>query len=120
MKRPKRLRRGRPRRDYSDDPDLSVAELALALQAAWTLSERQAFDLALAVDQGVPSKPSKIPRGAKAKVGMLVGYALPMERTFASRSADLRRKLKSGKLHPSAEGVLTIARLLHRARARRL
>lgn len=113
-KRSKRLRRGRPPRDYSDDPDQSVAELEIALQAAWGLSERKALDLALAVDQGEPGTPSKIPRGVKA--GVLVGYALPQQKSFSSRSADIRRKLKSGKLRPRAEVVLAIARLLHRIR----
>jgi hypothetical protein len=103
--------RGRPPRDYSDDPDLLVAELAIALQAAWDVSERKAIDLALAWLQGESGKPSKRPRGSKA--GELVGYALPMQRSFASRSADIRRKLKAGKLRPNHEAVLKIARLLH-------
>jgi hypothetical protein len=120
MKRPKRLRRGRPRRNYSDDPDLSVAELAIALQAAWGLSERRAFDLTLAADQGEPVRSPKIPRGAKTKAGVLVGYELPMGKTFAGRNADIRRKLKSGKLRPDAEVVLKIARLLHRIRRLKL
>jgi hypothetical protein len=107
-------RRGRPPRDYSDDPDLPVAELAFALQIAWDLSERRALDLALAIYQGEPTKPSNIPRGAKA--GVLVGYALPTQKTFASRNADIRRKLKAGKLRPNAGAVRAIARLLHRVR----
>jgi hypothetical protein len=115
MKRPRRPR-GRRRRDYSDDPDLSVVDLAIALQAAWGLSERKAIDLALAVDQGEPVRPAKIPRGAKTKAGVLVGYELPMGKTFASRSTDIRRKLKSGKLRQDAEVVLKITRLLHRIR----
>jgi hypothetical protein len=101
---------------YSDDPDLSVAELAIALQAAWGLSERKAIDLALAVDQGEPGSPSKNPRGTKTKAGVLAGYTLPMEKTFVSRAADIRRKLKSGKLQPDAKTVLVIARLLHQIR----
>ena len=116
MKRPKKLPPGRPPRDYSDDPDVEVVEWAIALQAAWDLSERQAFDQALAICQGEAREPSKIPRGAKAKAGVVAGYALPMERTFASRSADIRRKYKAGKLRPDFEFVLKIARLLHRIR----
>jgi hypothetical protein len=88
-----------------------VAELAIALQAAWDLSERNAIDLALAACQGEPGKAAKRPRGCKA--GLLVGYTLPDKKGFASRSADIRRKLKAGKLRPSAEIVLEIARLLH-------
>jgi hypothetical protein len=91
---------------------VEVAEWAIALQAAWGLSARRAFDFALEICQGVPVRPSKIPRGAKGK-RLLVGHALPMEKTFASRSADIRRKLKNGKLHPNAEVVLHIARVLH-------
>jgi hypothetical protein len=107
-------RRGRPRRDYSDDPDRVVAQFAIALQAAWDLSERMAIDLALAVLQGKPGSPSKVPRGAKAKAGPLVSYALPDQKSFKSRSADIRRKLKAGKLHPNAVVVIEIARrLLH-------
>jgi hypothetical protein len=52
--KPPRLKRGRPPRDYSDDPDLAVAELAIALQAAWDLSERKALDLALVGLSGHP------------------------------------------------------------------
>jgi hypothetical protein len=109
-----RRKRGRPPRNYSNDPDLPVAELAIALQAAWDLSERRAIDLALAIYQGEPGKHSKIPRGAKA--GLLVGYALPLQRSFSSRNADIRRKLKAGKLRPNADATLEIARLLHLVR----
>jgi len=109
----KRLhRRGRPPRDYGDDPDRGVAELAIALQAAWGLSERMAIDLALAVLQGKPGHPSKMPRGAKGKLGHLVGYALQNKRSFTSRNADIRRKLNAGKLRPNGVNVLEIARLL--------
>ena len=83
----KRRRRGRPPRDYSDDPDVLVAELAIALQAAWSLSERKALDLALAIHQGAPVAPSKVPHGAKA--GLVVGHKLPLQQSFASRSADV-------------------------------
>jgi hypothetical protein len=109
-----RRQRGRPPRDYRDDPDLEVAEWAIALQAAWTLSERKAIDLALAISQGEPVPASKLPRGAKTSV--LVGYRLPNERGFSSRNADIRRKLKAGKLKADHEAVLRIARLLLRIR----
>jgi hypothetical protein len=116
QKAPKRLKRGRLRRDYSDDPDLEVVEWAIALQAAWDMSERRAIDLALAICQGESVPPSKMPRGGAGKPWRLVGRKLPMERRFASRNADIRRKLKIRKLHPNREMVLTIARLLHRLR----
>jgi hypothetical protein len=109
-----RQQRGRPRRDYSDDPDLEVAEWALALQAAWGMSERASLDLALAVCQGVPDTPTKIPRAAKA--GFLVGYALPRNRAFHSRAADIRHKLQTGRLCPDERMVLYTARILLRIR----
>jgi hypothetical protein len=117
-------KRGRPPRDYSDDPDLEVAEWAIALQGAWGLSERKAIDLALAICQGKRVPPSKIPRGAKKIGGILTGYALPMNRQFRSRNADIRRKLKAGKLRPDSTRILEVARrltlevvrLLHRIR----
>jgi hypothetical protein len=111
---------GRPPRDYSDDPDLEVAEWAIALHAAWDLSERKAFDWALAICQGQAVLPTKVPRGAKKIGGVLTGYALPMERGFHSRSADIRLKLKAGKLRPDRMVTLEIARLLHRIRRLRI
>ena len=108
----KRRARGRPRRDYSDDADVEVAEWAIALQAAWDLSERKAIDLALAICQGKAAPPTEIPRGARE--GELTGYELPLQRRFHSRNADIRRKLKAGKLRPHRMVTLGIARLLHR------
>jgi len=115
-KAPKRRKRGRPRRDYSNDPDLAVAELAIALQAGWDLSERKAFDLALVACQGELRPFSKRPRGAKRKSRWRGGgVALPKGKGFASRNADIRRKLKDGRLRPNAQVVLEMTRLLHQA-----
>jgi hypothetical protein len=110
--RPRVVRRGRgrPPRDYSRDLDVEVAEWAIALQAAWDLSERKAIDLALAICRGEADPRSIIPAGTS------VGYRLPQSRSFHSRSADIRLKLKTGKLRPNAEVTLAIARLLHRLR----
>jgi hypothetical protein len=105
-----RRRRGRPPRDYAEDPDIEVVEWAIALQGAWGMSERAALDLALAICQGEPGPPLKIPRGAKT--GIVVGYALPLRKNISSRNADIRHKLKTGKLRPNAEVVLRIVRLL--------
>jgi hypothetical protein len=131
-KKIRRRRRGRPPRDYSADPDLAVAELAIALQAAWDRSERQALDLALAWwGGGELGRPSKIPRGGKAgrlgsyalpagkSFGLLVSYALPAGKSFASRNANIRLKLRNGKLRPRAEVVLCLAKVLHPLRSRR-
>jgi hypothetical protein len=114
MRKLHRRQRGRPQRDYGDDDDVEVLEWAIALRAAWGLSERRALDLALAVCQGAFALPSKVPRGGKA--GMLVSRALPSERRFDSRNADIRRKLQAGKLRPHREITLRIARLLLRIR----
>jgi hypothetical protein len=62
------------------------------MQAAWGLSERRAIDLALALMEGQPVEPSKMPRGRKA--GTLIGYRLLNNMTFAGRAATIRRKLK--------------------------
>jgi hypothetical protein len=107
---------GRPRRDYSDDPDLVVAELAVALMIERGMSERKALDVALAWHQGERFPPSKTPRGGKGKKGVLVGYLLPMKRSFASRNADIRRKFRLGKLRPRIRVILYLARLLHLSR----
>ena len=87
-------KRGRPKKDFAADPDLAIAELAIALQAAWGISERKAIDLALALMEGSPCEPSKRPRGSKHKAGTLVGYQLPERMSFAGRAATIRRKLK--------------------------
>jgi hypothetical protein len=111
-------RRGRPFRDYSDDPDLVIAETAIALQDAWGLSERTAIDWALVIHQAEVADPTKMPRGGKA--GVLLGHALPHQAGFHSRNRDIRRKLEAGKLRPDAQRVLNITRLLHLVRAPRL
>jgi hypothetical protein len=118
-RRERRLRRGRgrPPHDYSDDPNLVVAETAIALEIAWGMSERRAIDLALAIHVDRPNKPSKIPRGGKA--GLLVGYTLPNQESFHGRNRDIRRKLQTGKLIPDANVVRAIARLLHKIHTRR-
>ena len=111
-------RRGRPRRDYSDDPDLVIAETAWALEAAWGLSERQAIDWSLVIHQAEVAAPTKVPRGGKA--GVLLGHALPHQASFHSRNRDIRRKLEVGKLQPDAQRVRNITRLLHLVRGHRL
>jgi hypothetical protein len=113
-----RRRGSRPRRDYSDDPDLVIAETAFALEAAWGLSERTAIDWALVIYQAESAEPTKMPRGGKA--GTVIGYALPHHAGFHSRNRDIRRKLETGKLQPDAQRVRGIARLLHHIRTCRL
>jgi hypothetical protein len=93
MTNPERRKRGRPKVDPTADTDLPIAELAIALQAAWGISERKAIDLALALMDGHPVEPSKRPRGSGHKPGTLVGYELPGNMSFAGRAATIRRKL---------------------------
>jgi hypothetical protein len=111
-------RRGRPPRDYSDDPDIVIAETAFALELAWGLSERSAIDWALVIHQAESAAPTKMPRGGKA--GMLLGHTLPDQESFHGRNRDIRRKLEAGKLHPDARVVQAVARLLHRIRTHRV
>jgi hypothetical protein len=87
-------KRGRPKKNFAADPDLPIVKLAIAMQAAWGLSERRAIDLALGLIEGRPVEPSKRPRGSKQSTGLLVGYRLPGRTTFAGRAATIRRKLK--------------------------
>jgi hypothetical protein len=94
MTNPERRKRGRPKVDPTADPDMPIAELAIALRAAWGLSERKAIDVALALMEGLPVEPSKRPRGINHKAGTLVGYQLPGQMSFAGRAATIRRKLK--------------------------
>jgi hypothetical protein len=91
----RRVRRlGRPPKDFTSDPDRLIVDLAAALRPAWGLSERQAVDLALAVIDGSPIEPSKLPRGAKYKSGLLIGYQLARHASFRGRNATIRRKLR--------------------------
>ena len=110
---------GRPPRDYSDDPDLLVAELAVAFMLDRGMSERKALDLALTWHQGERSPPSRTPRGGKGKEGVLVGHRLARGKTFASRTADIRRKVRRGKLRPRIRVILHLAYLLWLARQNR-
>jgi hypothetical protein len=97
------------RRGPQPKNDRPIVELALALQIAWGLSERRAIDLALALIQGDPVEPTKIPRGGKRKGGTLIGYRLRGE-SFRGRNATIRRKLK----HADRAVTLALAALLLR------
>jgi hypothetical protein len=107
----KRRKRGRPQRDYSDDPDLVVAELAVAMMIKWDISERAALDRALHEWEGERLPPSKIPRGTPPGA-IVIGSRLPGGRSFASRSSDIRRKFKLGKLRPRLSIIFRFVRLL--------
>jgi hypothetical protein len=118
MRKPLRRKRGRPPRDYSDDPHLMVAEFAVALMVENDMSERSAIDLALAWLEGERWPATKLPRGSRGRTGVLVGYQLPQERSFTSRAADIRRKFKVGKLRPRLRVIFHFIQLLHSYRLR--
>jgi hypothetical protein len=107
---------GRPPRDYSNDLDLKVIELALAFQVVNGMSERAAIDLALAWFQAERLPPSRQPRGARGKAGVLVGYRLPKRKSFHSRNFHIRQKFKTGRLRPDLGRVLALAQVLHSIR----
>jgi hypothetical protein len=71
-----RLRRRRPPEDIRDDPDRITIEFALALKAAWGLSERAAFDLAVAWCESRVTEPTKTPRGSGKRPGLFIGHEL--------------------------------------------
>jgi hypothetical protein len=74
---------GRPIKDIRADPDLIKVEFALALKAAWKISERKAFDLVVAEFES---------RVVAASRG-LVEYETSPARTIAGRARTLRRKV---------------------------
>jgi hypothetical protein len=99
--------------------DRLIIELALALQIAWGLSERKAIDLALALMEGRPVEPTKIPRGGKRKPGTLVGYRLREQ--FRGRSATIRRKIhKPQDFNADPAVTLALATLLMKRRPKNL
>jgi hypothetical protein len=78
-----RLRRRRPPEDIRDDPDRITIEFALALKAAWGLSERAAFDLAVAWCESRVTEPTKTPRGSGKRPGLLIGHEIFFPATIA-------------------------------------
>jgi hypothetical protein len=85
QKAPKRLKRGRPRKN-----DQVVIDLAAAIMENFTVGPQQARDVALAWLEGEQAPPTRLPRGAKGKPGDLVGHRLPS--TFEARSRTVREK----------------------------
>jgi hypothetical protein len=92
-------RLGRPPKD-----DQLTIEFALALKAARGMSERAAFDLAVAWFEARMTEPTKQPRGSGKHPGLLIGYDHPAA-TIAGRAASLRQKSKS-KRHPPRPDVV--------------
>jgi hypothetical protein len=102
----RKLRRERRRKDISNDPDRIAIEFALALKAAWGMSERAAFDLAVAWCEARVTDPTKTPRGVKA--GLLVGYDR-VTATITGRASTLRRKSKRHSPRPDVVRALILA-----------
>jgi len=98
--------RGRPPKD---EEDLIVRELALAYQLAWGRGPQkagrgtrwrgaqEARDLALAWLEGVPARPTKLPRGYRkaAARSMLGGFDLP-HATFEGREGAIAKNRRGG------------------------
>jgi hypothetical protein len=90
-------RRGRPPKEPRNDPDQFTIDLVAAVQDAWKISERKAFDLAICFLESREGPPTKVPRGKHPPGSILVGYerwAVDGLRTFAGRSSTLRQKSK--------------------------
>jgi hypothetical protein len=103
-------RMGRPPKDIRDDPDRIKIEFAMALQKAWGLSERKAFDFVVARFEALATEPTKTPRGAHKHPGaQIVGYETRPFRTVSGRSSVLRRKSKRRALRPDVVSALTLA-----------
>jgi hypothetical protein len=89
-----RRSRGRPPKD---EEDLTVRELALAYQLVWGQGPQRARDLALAWLEGVPDRPSKLPRGYRkaAARSTLGGFVLP-HATFEGREGAIAKNRRGG------------------------
>jgi hypothetical protein len=110
-RRERRLR-GRPPKEPQDDPDQLTIALVAAMQDAWKISERKAFDLALCFLSAHESAPTKVPRGKHPANSVLVGYErwhTDGLRTFAGRASTLRQKSKRAPPRPRVVQVLSLA-----------
>jgi hypothetical protein len=66
--------------------DEFVVDLAASLKIAWGLSERKAIDLAVALSEARPTKPTKLPRGAKGRRGWLASYETVTDPRYGQRT----------------------------------
>jgi hypothetical protein len=98
MSRRERRRRGRPKHSGIDPAEHLKTMLATALQAAWGLSERAAFDLVIAASEA--ELESTAPHGDS--------YRLPYA-TFPGRSSTLRQKRKRGPPPDEIAALITLA-----------
>jgi hypothetical protein len=106
----RKIRRERRRTDISTDPDRIKIEFALALKAAWQISERKAFDFVVAQFESRVTEHTKAPRGAsKHPGGLLVGYETLPLKTVSGRSSVLRQKSKRCSPRPDVVRALILA-----------
>jgi hypothetical protein len=101
-------RHERRRKDISTDPDLITIEFALALKAAWQMSERAAFDFVVARFESRMTDPTKTPRGEHPG-SIPVGYETFPRKTVSGRSATLRQKSKRYSPRPDVVRALILA-----------
>jgi hypothetical protein len=110
-RRERRLR-GRPPKEPYDDPDQLTIDLVAALQDAWKISERKAFDLAICWLEAREVPATKVPRGKHPAGSILVGYerwAVDGLRTFAGRASTLRQKSRRAPPRRHVVQVLSLA-----------
>jgi hypothetical protein len=110
--RRKRRLRGRPKKESQDDPDQLTLDLVAAMQDAWKISERKAFDLAICLREAREGPATKVPRGKHPAGGILRGYErwhTDGLRTFAGRASTLRQKSKRAPPRRHVVQVLSLA-----------
>jgi hypothetical protein len=103
-RRERRLRRGRgrPKHRTIDPAARFKLSLATALQDAWHISERKAFDLVVALSEAEPVDST--------------GYRLPLA-TFTGRTSTLRkRQRKRGPLPPDDQIIAALMALALRCK----
>jgi hypothetical protein len=101
--------RGRPPKEPHDDPDQLTIDLVAAMQDAWKISERKAFDLALCWLEAWEEPWTKVPRGKRPTDGILIGYKLYNNRAFHNRASTLRKKSKCAPPRLHVVQVLSLA-----------
>jgi hypothetical protein len=107
-RRERRLR-GRPPKEPHDDPDQLTIDLVAAMQDAWRISERKAFDLALCFLEAHEGPPTKVPRAKHPADSVPIGYKLVNNRAFANRASTLRKKSKRAPPRPRVVQALSLA-----------
>jgi hypothetical protein len=91
-------KRGRPPKDANDK---IVRELALAFELIRGLGPQQARDMALACLEGIPDKPTKLPRGNRKAPARsrLTAFVLP-HATIKGREGAIAKNRRGGLVRP--------------------